>query len=207
MHLSDRQRSNLLDIARRTIRHLLTREGDEPTPELSAETFNDPELQQPAGCFVSLHEIGTERLRGCVGCLDAKLPLIQAVQQGADSVLHDPRFVTHPVRADELSNLEIEITVLSPLVFARDCLDFDLVEHGIHLTIGDESGCFLPQVARETGWSREQLLERLCMEKLGLPRDAWKQPGARLERFTTTIVGPETFVSNSSSSRMPEDSR
>jgi AmmeMemoRadiSam system protein A len=194
MHLSGRQRALLLDIARRTIHHLLTRDADQPLPDSHIDPATDPELAQPAGCFVSLHELGTQRLRGCVGCLDAKLPLAQAVQQGAESVLHDPRFLTHPVRLEDLPNLEIEITVLSPLEPARDVMDFDPAEHGIFLTIGEESGCFLPQVARETGWSREQLLERLSMEKLGMPRDAWKDPGAKLERFTTTIIGPEAFV-------------
>ncbi|MBC8106700.1 MAG: AmmeMemoRadiSam system protein A [Anaerolineae bacterium] len=205
MHLSDRQRARLLDIARRTIHHLLTCDGEQPAPNFSVDSWLDPKLQQPAGCFVSLHDVGSQRLRGCVGCLDAKLPLAQAVQQGAESVLHDPRFLTHPVRLDELSGLEMEITVLSPLVEADDCLDFDLLEHGIHLTIGEESGCFLPQVARETGWSREQLLERLCVEKLGLPHDAWKQSAAKLERFTTTIIGPQPFLSTSSPSTLGED--
>jgi len=201
MHLSDRQRDQLLDIARRMIDHLLTHDGDQPASELQP----DPELTEPAGCFVSLHELGSQRLRGCVGCLDAKLPLAQAVQQGAASVLHDPRFLTHPVRRSDLPNLEIEITVLSPLEPARDVMDFDPANHGIFLTIGEESGCFLPQVARETGWSREQLLERLCTEKLELPRDAWKQPDAKLERFTTIIIGPEPFVPAPSPSTLGEN--
>lgn len=194
MHLSEHQRSRLLDIARSTIQQLLTSDGEQTARDFSDDPSIELELRQPAGCFVSLHEIESQRLRGCVGCLDAKLPLVQAVQQGAESVLHDPRFLTHPVRLHELPSLEIEITVLSPLLEARDCLDFDLLEHGIYLTIGEESGCFLPQVARDTGWTRGQLLDRLCMEKLGLPRDAWKESAAKLERFTTIIIGPESFV-------------
>jgi AMMECR1 domain-containing protein len=50
-------------------------------------------------------------------------------------------------------------------------------------------------VARETGWTREQLLSRLCVEKMGLPADAWKLPGAKLQVFTTSVVGPEPFES------------
>jgi AMMECR1 domain-containing protein len=79
---------------------------------------------------------------------------------------------------------------------AKSCLDFDPSIHGIFLTIGGRGGCFLPQVARDTGWAREQLLARLCSEKLGMPADAWKQPPARLFTFTAEILGPERFVDN-----------
>src|SRR5262245_9790214 len=193
MHLSETQRARLLDIARSSIRQRLTREDQSCAIALPDEWMADPSLQEPAGVFVSLHHLSTQRLRGCVGCLDAKHPLALAVQQGAEAVLHDPRFAVEPVRLEELPMLEIEITVLSQLVDARNPFDFDLLVHGIYLTIGEESGCFLPQVARDTGWSREQLLDRLCYEKLGLPRDAWKLPQAKLQRFTTTIIGPEPF--------------
>lgn len=196
MHLSESQRARLLDIARLTIRNRLVtiRDDDDAAPPSASEALiRDPTLQDAAGCFVSLHELGTQRLRGCVGCLDAKQPLAIAVQQGAESVLDDPRFAGEPVRSDELSKLEIELTVLSALDDAANPLDFDPHEHGIYLTIGQSSGCFLPQVARETGWSREQLLDRLSYEKLGLPRDAWRAREAKLQRFTATIIGPEPF--------------
>ena len=192
MHFSETQRACLLDIARQTIRHQLSDEGTAAPANLE-DLLDEPALQEPAGCFVSLHELGTQRLRGCVGCLDAQHPLPLAVQEGAVSVLRDPRFDAHRVRLDELSKLEIEITVISPLVGADHTLDFDLHEHGIYLTVGDESGCFLPQVARETGWTREQLLDRLCHEKLGVPREAWRSTDAKLQRFTTVIIGPEPF--------------
>ena len=58
---------------------------------------------------------------------------------------------------------------------------------------GGRTGCFLPQVARETGWTREQLLGRLCSEKMGLPAAFWMQAGAQLMTFTTLIIGPEPF--------------
>lgn len=198
MQLSETQRARLLDIARLTIRHWLIARDDEhaPLPASLNVLLADPDLQQPAGCFVTLHEMGTNRLRGCVGCLDAKVPLAQAVHDAAESVLHDPRFADQRVSPDELAKLEIEITVLSPLADASNPLDFDPLEHGIYLTIGQQSGCFLPQVARETGWTREQLLDRLSYEKLGMPRDAWRSGEAKLQRFTTTIIGPGPFESH-----------
>ena len=64
---------------------------------------------------------------------------------------------------------------------------------GIYLTVQNRSGCFLPQVARETGWPKEHLLSRLCSEKLGLTAMAWSRPGAQLQTFQTLIIGPATF--------------
>jgi AmmeMemoRadiSam system protein A len=193
MHLGESQRARLLDIARQTIRHELSDVADFDAPNELIDLLADPLLQEPAGCFVSLHEISTQRLRGCVGCLDAEHPLAIATRRGAEAVLCDPRFLADRICAHELAGLEIEITVLSPLIDAAHPLDFDLQEHGICLTIGQESGCFLPQVARETGWTREQLLDRLTREKLGLPYDAWRAPDTRLQRFTAVIIGPEPF--------------
>ena len=166
-------------------------ENGDVTVEPSAP--DEPELMQPAGSFVSLHEIHTHRLRGCVGRLDASVPLCESIKQTAASVLKDPRFLERPVTLEELPRLLIEVSVISPL---RPCTaaDFDLESDGIYVMVGERSGCFLPQVARETGWGREELLARLCMEKLGLPADAWRLPAARFHAFATELVGPEPFI-------------
>ena len=190
MLLSPQHQRRLLDAARQTIRASLR---GQRTPEPTEAELADPSLAQPAGCFVTLHRLDTHELRGCVGRLDAVDPLIVAVRRAAASVLHDPRFGDTPVRLDELPRLQIDISVLSPLQPAAGPLDFDLRNDGIHLTWGERSGCFLPQVARETGWGKEQLLARLCVEKMGLPAHAWQDPRAKLQRFTTVIVGPEPF--------------
>lgn len=186
MNLSDEHQRRLLDLARASVRAALT--GEEP-PALPEEE----ELRQSAGCFVSLHAIEGHRLRGCVGRLDAKGPLAEVVAAMAQAVLEDPRFIESPVTVDELPGLEIELSILSPLRPAEHPLDFDPAMDGIYLTFGDRSGCFLPQVARETGWSKQQLLDRLCTEKLGLSPLAWKHPNSRLYRFTALLVGPERF--------------
>jgi AmmeMemoRadiSam system protein A len=152
----------------------------------------DPELSQPAGSFVSLHELQTHRLRGCVGRLDATISLWECVRQTAVSVLRDPRFVNHPITATDLSLLTIEISVISPL---RPCRshEFDLASDGIYIAFRERSGCFLPQVARETGWTREQLLERLCLEKLQLAAHIWRHPEAQFFSFPVEQIGPEPF--------------
>ncbi|HSV12674.1 MAG TPA: AmmeMemoRadiSam system protein A, partial [Tepidisphaeraceae bacterium] len=170
MQLTAEQSRRLLDIARDAIHRSLQGQPLNDLPQ------DDPALMQPAGCFVSLHEVGTHRLRGCVGRLDASGPLATVVQQTAVNVLGDPRFTTNRVGLDDLPKLEIDISVLSPLMPAANPLDFDLLNDGIYLIISNRAGCFLPQVARETGWTKEQLLDRLCTEKMGFPARMWQHP-------------------------------
>jgi AmmeMemoRadiSam system protein A len=198
MDLTPAQCEALLDAARDVIRGRVFAAAallrDTSAPATDAPPAPDPMLSLAAGCFVSLHTLGDpRRLRGCIGRLDASKPLWVAVHDAAAAVLEDPRFVDRPVVAEELCSLDIEITVLSPLRPARDVLDFDPILDGISLTIGPHSGCFLPQVARETGWTREQLLDRLCTEKLGLPGSHWRSPQAKLQKFSTLIIGPAPF--------------
>jgi AmmeMemoRadiSam system protein A len=186
MELSLENRLVLLDVARDAIRSAL-RGG------VSRLLEPAPELEQPAGCFVSLHALRGRRLRGCVGRLEAKSALGLTVQTMAAAVLEDPRFLHNPVTWEELPGLEIELSILSPLKLADGPLAFDLWNEGVYLSFAERSGCFLPQVARETGWSKEQLLDRLCTEKLGVSSGAWRSGEATLYRFTTLVVGPEPF--------------
>src|SRR6185437_3324614 len=171
MEFSPRQCADLLDIARGVIRQTL---AGRPAgiPE-----GHDLDLYQPAGCFVSLHEHGG-KLRGCVGRLDATEPLIAALSSAAVSVLGDQRFRHEPVTLAQLRQIELELSVLSPLRPVPNVLAFEPKVDGIYLSIGGRGGCFLPQVARQTGWSREQLLDRLCSEKLGVPPASWRRPEA-----------------------------
>ncbi len=179
-----------MNAAREAIRRALRGES---VPSLPVPA--DPALHQPAGCFVSLHSLTGHRLRGCVGRLEAAGPLWETVCTTARNVLHDPRFARDPVSLEELPRLNLELSVLSPLRPAAHPLDFEPRQHGIYLMCAGRAGCFLPQVARDTGWSREQLLGRLCTEKMGLPATFWMQAGAILQVFTTLIIGPEPFES------------
>jgi AmmeMemoRadiSam system protein A len=196
MEIPPRHRQFLLDIARSAIVHTLKGAGHLVAPRPSG----DPVLNIPAGCFVSLHEVVGHRLRGCVGRLQSQDPLFRTVFETAVSVLNDPRFAGMPVRLEELRHLSIEISVLSPLKPAASCMEFDPLNDGIYLMCvspegeSRRTGTFLPQVGRETGWSREQLLARLCTEKMGLSSDAWQRPDARLLTYRTVICGPEPFL-------------
>jgi uncharacterized protein len=222
MHLSPQQRAALLDEARTVIRRRLFGGdgpggagpgGAAPTAEAPAAVLGaagescaaplDAAFSQHAGCFVSLHELRSHRLRGCVGRLEASGPLWDTLRAVAASVLHDPRFVGHPVTRHELPDLEIEISVLSTLRPAEGLLEFDLFNEGVYLTWGQRAGCFLPQVARETGWCREYLLDRLCAEKMGLPAGSWRDPRAKLFLFTALLIGPEPFVGAGSKIQEP----
>jgi AmmeMemoRadiSam system protein A len=177
----------VLDVARHVIRDALAQR-----PPTVSEDLH-PVFHQHAGCFVSLHALLDHRLRGCVGRIDATRPLIEALRSAAVHVLEDPRFTDNPVRLEELADLELEVSVLSPTHPVDNSLDFDPLRDGIYLTFGARTGCFLPQVARETGWTREQLLDRLCAEKLGLPTSTWRHPHAKLHVFSVTVIGPEPF--------------
>lgn len=188
MTLSTHQQRQLLDLSRAIIRRTL---GDSSAKE---PAIIDQALETQASCFVSLHNLDDQHLRGCIGQIRADGPLKQSVIEMSEEVLDDRRFRSTPVQLGELSRLELEITVLSPLEKAAGPLDFELLEHGIYLECAGATGCFLPQVARQTRWSKEQLLNRLCAEKMDLEASAWQRPQARLYRFTTLIIGPEPFV-------------
>src|SRR5205085_4638817 len=99
MELSSELANLLLDLARAVIRARL---ADLPNPKWSLEAVHDA-LQRPSGCFVSLHELHTRRLRGCVGQIEARDPVLCAVSRAAVAVLEDPRFAHEPVTLAELA--------------------------------------------------------------------------------------------------------
>ncbi len=190
LNLWAESRQAILRLASHTLRHALS---GARTDVPAAPTFAlpaDPALSQPAGCFVSLHSRATHRLRGCIGIFQTDRPLTEVLPEAALSVLRDPRFTANPITLAEIPHLEIEVTVLGPLAAVDGPLNFEPLRQGIYLTVANRAGCFLPQVARDTGWTREQLLERLCTEKMGLPANSWQLPDARLQTFETEIIGP-----------------
>jgi AmmeMemoRadiSam system protein A len=189
MQISSEQQAILLDTARMVIRDRLR--GRTPPP---LAPNSDPFFLMPAGCFVSLYEQKTHRLRGCIGRLQSPDPLLQNIYQTAASVLGDPRFRSNPVTSEELPRLVLEISVLSPLKPAATPLDFDPQVHGIYLICHGRTGTFLPQVARQTGWSRQELLARLCTEKMDLPAESWEDPEAKLFIYEAAVIGPVPFI-------------
>jgi AmmeMemoRadiSam system protein A len=138
-------------------------------------------LLEKCGAFVTLHKSGS--LRGCIGYAEPAKPLFRTVRQCAlAAALHDPRF--EPVVPDELPDLHIEISVLSPLqVIAPE--QIEVGRHGLIVSLGPRRGLLLPQVASGWKWDRIRFLEEACV-KAGLPRDAWNR-GAKVEAFTAQV--------------------
>ncbi|MFC1851129.1 AmmeMemoRadiSam system protein A [candidate division CSSED10-310 bacterium] len=141
-------------------------------------------LQTAAGVFVTLHKKG--KLRGCIGTFQADFPLYkQVIKMAQASAFEDIRFSS--VRLSELKDIDIEISVLSPLREIESIAEIVIGKHGIYITQGFHRGVLLPQVATDHGWDRETFLQHTCM-KAGLPMDAW-QKGTKIEIFSATILG------------------
>lgn len=169
----------LLRLARESIAaHLAGR----PLPPLPAEL----EAAPFGGVFVTLKRRG--RLRGCIGRFDSSTGLAETVQQVAVSALEDPRFRHQPVTADELPDIVIDISILSPMRRVEDPRALEPGRHGVYLRQGERIGCFLPQVAVEQGWDRDKLLSVCCESKAGLPPDAWKDPSTEVYLFTADVL-------------------
>ena len=176
------QQKILLKTARDTIEAVIT--GKEPPPVES----DDQALNEPCGCFVTIKN--NEQLRGCIGQFTSDLPLIELVgRMAVASATGDPRFFSNQITPAELKELDIEISVLSPLEKTDDPLSLRLGTDGIYIKKGCASGCFLPQVATETGWSKEEFLSYCCSHKAGLPSNAWKDPNTDVFLFTAEVFG------------------
>ena len=179
--LSPEQRQTLLALARRSVAAAV---AGRPLPRAASD---DPALNQKCGAFVTLKTAG--ELRGCIGQFVCDGPLCATVQQMASAAAtQDPRFWHHRIQPQEVDDLDIEISVLSPLQRTRDPLSLELGQHGIYIKRGQQSGCFLPQVASETGWSKEEFLGQCCAGKAGMAEDAWRDPRTEVYLFTAEII-------------------
>ena len=128
-------------------------------------------LRQKCGAFVSLHKHG--RLRGCIGHFGEDMPLHEIVAEMARAAaFEDPRFM--PVTADELADIDIEISVLTPMRRIQSLDEFELHRHGIYIRKGYRSGTYLPQVADEVNWTKEEFVSHCAQDKAGIGWDGWK---------------------------------
>jgi AmmeMemoRadiSam system protein A len=178
---SDSDRRLLLQLARDAIAAQVHR-LPAPAPELAGV------LAQPGGAFVSIHRHGD--LRGCIGHIEANEPLGQVVVRCAVAACsRDPRFPS--VTAEELADLDLELSLLGPLEPIAGADDVEIGTHGLVVEQGWRRGLLLPQVATEWKWDREAFLAHTC-HKAGLPVDAWKK-GAKMWRFQAEVFGEETL--------------
>ena len=162
--LTDADKAMLKEIARESIR--LAFFGRNYKPENLS-----PTLKQKCGAFVSLHKHG--RLRGCIGHFGEDHSLGEIVAQMARAAaFEDPRFDS--VRQSELDDIDIEISVLTPMRRIKSLDEFVLGKHGIYIRKGWRSGTYLPQVADEVNWSKEEFVSHCSAEKAGIGWNGWK---------------------------------
>lgn len=193
--MDEKDKKILLQIARNSIESAIKGVPARPTilsgrVDKTQHQTSSTELEKECGSFVTLKTRG--KLRGCIGRLSSDIPLHKLISKMAVSAaMEDPRFQSNRIQPSELDDLEIEISVLSPLQRIENPLDLELGKHGIYIKKGFRNGCFLPQVATETGWSKEEFLTQCCQGKADLSPDAWKEKDTEVYIFTAEIIQKE----------------
>ena len=174
--LGEAEKAYLLALARSTVERYLTT-GTLPLPR----TFN-PILREPRGAFVTIKKRGD--LRGCIGHMAEDMPVAVAVSRMAlEAALNDRRFP--PVAVEDLPSLAYEISVLTPLAPVAGPGAVVVGRDGVVIRKDGRSAVFLPQVAPEQGWARDELLDHLC-DKAGLPSNCWRR-GCDLLTFQAVV--------------------
>lgn len=183
--ISEGARRELLSLARSTLECYLS------TGRVPEHAPTDPALHLRCGAFVSLHR--REELRGCIGRMISDQELYRTVQRCAISAAcEDPRFPR--VEEDELPDLTIEISVLSPCRRIQDTNSVEVGKHGLLISQGPYRGVLLPQVATEHHWDRENFLAHTC-RKAGLSADAWRDPSTTIEVFSAEVFSEKQHFS------------
>jgi AmmeMemoRadiSam system protein A len=180
--LTDGERKTLLKLTRDTIVQYLKDGSRVPLPEAKGI------LGEESGAFVTLHKKG--QLRGCIGNMIGRGPLVETIQEMAiAAATQDPRFKR--VTEGELKDIDIEISVLSPMKRIRDVNEIEVGTHGILMRQGMYQGVLLPQVATEWGWDRDTFLANTCL-KAGLSTEAWRDPETVIEIFSAEVFGEKS---------------
>ena len=175
--LTSVEKEYLLRLARDEIIRMATKGQEKSIPDFS------PIMSEKFGVFVTLQKSG--ELRGCIGYVEGVKPLQKAVREMAVSAaFEDPRFPS--VQPEEIENLEIEISVLSPLHTIRNISEIEVGKHGLVIEKGFNKGLLLPQVAVEYGWDRKTFLRQTCY-KAGLAENDWQKPGTVIRIFSAEI--------------------
>jgi AmmeMemoRadiSam system protein B/AmmeMemoRadiSam system protein A len=175
--LNEEEKKTLHQIAKTVIEN---KAKGKTVPDFKVES---PTLKENRGAFVTIHKRG--QLRGCIGYIEGQGPLHKTIERMAEAAaFKDPRFT--PVKENELPELELEISVLTPLKRITDVNEIQVGKHGIYIVKGMWAGLLLPQVATEYGWDRQTFLEHTC-QKAGLPSNAWKEKDTEIYIFSADI--------------------
>ncbi|MFH1422404.1 MAG: AmmeMemoRadiSam system protein A [Planctomycetota bacterium] len=182
--ISEASEKELLQIAKQAVEAAVNKKKN---PRIS--TSNE-ELQKNYGVFVTLTNQGI--LRGCLGRFESDKPLYETIAlMAAASATQDSRFYGNPITTKELPQIEIKISLLSPLEKVNSPEEVIIGKHGIYITRGWSHGCYLPEVAADYNMSREEFLSSCCEGKAGLPKDAWRDQKTEIYVFTTHSFGKE----------------
>ncbi len=183
--LDEKEKKQLVEIARNSIINYLKNKYKH---QIDTSGFSKS-LYRNCGAFVTLHKDG--KLRGCIGRFVSDKPLYLVIQDMAiASATQDYRF--QPVTSEELNNIEIEISVLSPLEKINSIEEIELGKHGIYIMKNGLGGTFLPQVATETGWTKEEFLGHCAQDKAGIGWSGWKD--ADIYIYTAIIFSEKDLL-------------
>ncbi len=178
--LTEEDKKKLLTIARETVNECIK---NEKIPDFKVES---EVLQKKCGAFVTLKK-KNGALRGCIGRIVAEEPLFLVIRDMAiAAATQDYRFP--PVRLAEIDDIEIEISVLTPMQEVNSIDEVKVGRDGLMIRKGYMSGLLLPQVPVEQGWDKKTFLEHTCY-KAGLPPDAWKS--SELWKFQAIVFSEE----------------
>lgn len=176
--LDENAKEEALQISKDTLHSFIE---SQEIPLISTNTLS---LMQPLGAFVTLEK--QDQLRGCMGKFDPSDPLYKVIQdQTIISATKDPRFT--PVTQEELEDISIEISVLSPRKEISNWQDIQLGKHGVTIRKGVNSGTFLPQVAIDNDWGLEKFLNELCTQKARLAENCYQDPSVNLFVFEAEV--------------------
>ncbi len=164
--LLEEEKNNLLKLARQSLMHSYGLAEEKVNPTIQSQGI----LNEKLGIFVSLYL--ESDLRGCIGNIEGYKPLFKSVPKIVVSASNDYRF--DKLKPEDIKNVTIELSVLSPLKKIEDVQNIKLGKHGIVIKRGFSSGTFLPQVATKTDWNLEQFLGHCSRDKAGIGWDGWK---------------------------------
>ncbi|WP_432738368.1 AmmeMemoRadiSam system protein A [Maridesulfovibrio sp. FT414] len=176
--LTQEEKSYLKDLVRLSIISRLRGDKDAAVPEPPTR-----HLAEEFGAFVTLNKHG--HLRGCIGNIQGSGPLYKTIWRMARAAaFEDPRFP--PVSLPEFDELEIEISILSPITVCTDVEKIEIGRHGLIMQRGMQSGLLLPQVAVDWKWDRKQFLAQTC-NKAGMEPTAWQDPATNILWFEAEV--------------------
>ena len=179
--LDEEAKQEALILARETLENYYVNNQQNYTP-INAD------LNHHIGAFVTLTKDGD--LRGCVGHFEPEEPLYKTIQDvSVSSATKDTRFP--PVTKEELAEIEIEISTMSPQKRMKNWEDIEAGKHGVRIILGGRSGTLLPQVATDNDWDLVTFLETICGQKMGLDKNCYKDPMAQIFVYKTDIFAEE----------------